>query len=43
MRDKTEQKVKTFELKNFEGGENKTGRKRKRKVGIKKKSQDFKS
>ena len=42
MRDKTEQKVKNFELKTFEG-ENKTGRKSKRKVGIKKQSQDFKS
>ena len=42
MSDKTEQKVKTFELKTFEG-ENKAGRKSKRKVGIKKKSQNFKS
>ena len=36
MRDKTEQKVKTFELKTFEG-ENKTGRKVKEKSGLRRK------
>ena len=36
MRDKTEQKVKTFELKTFEG-EIKTGRKVKEKSGLRRK------